>query len=160
MVSLISFCSYFFDMESDKKGHFLAPLLPSAVSAVAMHRVHVLHWFSKKHTHLSKNKSPFLNAFSFILLAFSLVNAAQMEQLLWNSFLDLSLSTKPWLYVQSFPNCHDDFLIPFFGFFSPSFHISTLPFQLLCSHSSQFLAHLMAYIFTIIFSYIPSDTVD
>lgn len=157
MVSLISFCSYFFHMESDQKSHFQVPLLPSGVSAMTMHRGHGVHWFSKKHTHRSKNTNPFLNTFFFIFLAFSLVNAAQMWQRLWNSFLDLSLSTKPWLYVQFFPNSHDDFFIPFFGFFSLSFHISTLPFQLLCSHSSQFPAHLMAHVYLLLFIYLPTQ---
>lgn len=118
---------------------------------MAEDRGHAVHWFSKKHTHLSKNKSPFFfNASSFMFLAFSLVNAAQKGQLEWNSFLDLSLLTKWWLYVQSFPNSHDDSLIPLFGFFSPSFHISALPFQLLYGHSSHFLAHLMAHIYLLL----------
>lgn len=95
--------------------------------------------FRETHACPSKNKSPFLNASSSRFLAFSVVNTAQMWQLEWNSFLDLSSSTKWWLCVQSFfLYSHDDSLIPFFGFRSPLFPFQHFSFNFCIATSVNF----------------------
>lgn len=120
------FCSYFVSLTKKLFSSTTFALLDSVQWLSTEHNQgDSVHWFAEKHTCLSKNKGLFLNASSSRILAFSLVNAVQMWQLEWNSFLDLSLSTAWWLCVQSFfPYSHDDSLIPFFGFCSPLF-----PFQ-------------------------------
>lgn len=105
-----------------------------------------MHLFSEKHTCPSRNKSPLLNASAFRFLP-SLANTAQMWQLEWNSFLDLSPSRKWWLCVQSFllivmtmlsfPYLDSSL---FFSHFSTSFNFRT-------ATPYQFLACLMTCIY-------------
>lgn len=136
-------CSYFVSLGKWQKSYIQAPLLHSwtqhSGSPQSPTQGDTVHSLSEKHACPSKNKSPFLNASSSRFLAFSVVNTAQMWQLEWNSFLDLSSSTKWWLCVQSFfLYSPDDSLIPFFGFRSPLFPFQHFSFNFCIATSVNF----------------------
>lgn len=138
MVSLILFAHTLFHVESNKKSHFQAPLLPSGLSAVAVHRGHAVHWLSKKHTHLRKNKSPFLKCISLFFFPFLLLMLHRWDSLFGiPSWIFHCQQSDDWMF-NPILIVMMTFLFPFLDYSLPLSTFQHLPFNFCTATAANF----------------------